>query len=162
MQSQTFPFRPSLSMIDLMKFVTPHGLDAGDKSYELDKAWFKAHKHRQQMIRKARLNDFATWECIQTCASMGWPTPPQLWVMVLRSGVENFIVIPLYMGTEQRWPVNNSTVDHFDMCESDGALQLVLNDIAHNKGFDQFEMVEWNRKVREALLASTQRASAVN
>lgn len=161
MQSQIFPFRPSLGMIELIQVITPHSFEAGDDSYEVDDAFLKA-SHRRQVIRKARLDEFDVFDCMRKCVLMGWPYPPQLWVMVIRSGEENFIVIPIYLGKEPRWPVNTSTIDRFDMCENDGAFQLILDDIMHNKGFDHFELIEWNRKVHEVLRSSAEQNSPGN
>jgi hypothetical protein len=151
---QLFTFRPSLLMQSLMHFATPHNSKNGeDGDFKVDAAWFKAHKPRNQVIRKASFAEFNTFDTWQQCGRLGLPQPPQLWSLVMRSGASNHIIIPIYLG-DSCFPTDNS-VQRYDTCETDDALQVILHHINHNKGFDSLEFLEFIHKTKLAVQAAT-------
>ncbi|WP_433965127.1 hypothetical protein [Tunturiibacter gelidiferens] len=145
-----------------MRYATPHNCTEGTKSdFAADAAWLKAHKNRSQMIRKASFAEFETFETRQHCAKLGIPQPPQLWVMVTRSGSSNHIIIPIWLG-DQCFPTDNS-LQCYDTCDSDDALQVILHYINHNKGFDTLEFLEWVQRVQSTMnAAAAKQNGAVN
>jgi hypothetical protein len=159
---QTFTFRPSLLQINLMRHATPHNCTDETKSdFAADAAWFKAHKNRAHVIRKASFAEFETFETRQHCAKLGIPQPPQLWVMVIRSGTSNHIIIPIWLG-DQCFPTDNS-FQNYDTCETDDALQLILHHVNHNRGFDPLEFFQWRQRVQSAMNAlAAKKNEAVN
>lgn len=150
---QPFTFRPSLLQLSLMRYATPHNCTDGTNSdFTADAAWFKAHRNRAQVIRRASFAEFDTFETWQHCGKLGIPKPPQLWVMVIRSGSTNHIIIPIWLG-DQCFPTDNS-FQGYDTCASDDALQVILHHINHNKGFDTLEFLEWAQRVQNAMNAT--------
>ncbi|MEI9979373.1 MAG: hypothetical protein WDN23_10300 [Edaphobacter sp.] len=151
---QLFTFRPSLLMTNLMRWATPHNCtDGAENDFKSDAAWFKAHKYRHQVIRKASFAEFNTFETWQACGALGLPHPPQLWSMVIRTGAANHLIIPVWLG-DACFPTDNS-IPRYDSCESDDALQVILHHINHNNGFDPIEFLEFTHKTQLALQAAT-------
>jgi hypothetical protein len=115
MQSQILPFRTSLLHLKLMYFATPNNCSKeSEADFKADTAWFKAHQRRQQVIRAASYAEFNTWEVRQQCGALQIPPPPQLWVLVQRSGAVNHIIIPIWMG-DQCFPTDKSN-QRYDAC----------------------------------------------
>ena len=151
---QLFTFKPSLLQMNLMYYVTPHtSRDGENGDFKTDVGWFKSHKHRHQVIRKASFTEFGTFDTWQQCGRLGLPQPPQLWSMVMRSGASNHIIIPIWLG-DSCFPIDNS-VQRYDTCETDDALQVILHHINHNHGFDPIEFLEFTHRTRLALQAAT-------
>lgn len=141
-----YPFRTSLLHLNLMRFATPYNCtDGAEIDFKDDAQWLSKHKHRQQVIRKASFSEFGTFDVFQQCGGLGLPQPPQLWTLVIRTGTENHIIIPVWLG-EPCFPTDNS-IRAYDVIADDNALQLILHSFNHQQGFDALNLYEWQQRV---------------
>jgi hypothetical protein len=143
------PMQSSLLHYGLMLFSTPHNTTEHSKAdFDSDTAWFKSHKERHQVIRAASFAEFNVWENRQQCGALHIPAPPKLWVLVMRSGTSNHIIIPIYLG-EKCFPIDNTPAG-YDTCDTDDALQVILYQLNAYKGIEPTELAVWMEHLRTA------------